>query len=182
MTFGERVQAAAKKGFTERQARFLTTVVLQTGVCVPRQYARFCGIVYGAKTRKFFDRTRRAVLRGARGVLRPSIQGAVPSLETGRRAPLASAGSRAISDGSTPARGISRLSSSVTDTAISPPWLPSRERTTFEFSARGVGAGPLGAERRCIHLRLAVIWVEHDSEGRGGLHRRHPQANGRIVA
>jgi len=97
MTFGERVQAVAKKGFRERQARFLTTVMLQTGVCVPRQYARFCGIVYGAKTRKFFDRTRRAVLRGARGV-RPSIQGAVPSLETGRRAPLASAGSRAISD------------------------------------------------------------------------------------
>jgi hypothetical protein len=54
MTFDERVQAVAKKGFTERQARFLTTVMLHTGVCVPRQYARFCGIVYGAKTRKFF--------------------------------------------------------------------------------------------------------------------------------
>jgi len=54
MTFDERVQAVAKKGFTERQARFLTTVMLHTGVCVPRQYARFCNIVYGAKTRKFF--------------------------------------------------------------------------------------------------------------------------------
>ncbi len=54
MTFDERVQAGAKKGFTERQARFLTTVMLHTGVCVPRQYARFCGIVYGAKTRNFF--------------------------------------------------------------------------------------------------------------------------------
>jgi hypothetical protein len=54
MTFDERVQAVAKKGFTERQARFLTTVMLHTGVCVPRQYARFCGIVYGAKTREFF--------------------------------------------------------------------------------------------------------------------------------
>ena len=54
MTFDERVQAVAKKGFTERQARFLTTAMLHTGVCVPRQYARFCGIVYGAKTRKFF--------------------------------------------------------------------------------------------------------------------------------
>lgn len=54
MTFDERVEAVAKKGFTERQARFLTTVMLHTGVCVPRQYARFCGIVYGAKTRKFF--------------------------------------------------------------------------------------------------------------------------------
>jgi hypothetical protein len=54
MTFDQRVQAVAKKGFTDRQARFLTTVMLHTGVCVPRQYARFCGIVYGAKTRKFF--------------------------------------------------------------------------------------------------------------------------------
>jgi hypothetical protein len=54
MTFDERVQAVAKQGFTERQARFLTTVMLHTGVCVPRQYARFCGIVYGAKTRQFF--------------------------------------------------------------------------------------------------------------------------------
>jgi hypothetical protein len=54
MTFNERIQAVAKRGFTERQARFLTTVMLHTGVCVPRQYARFCGIVYGAKTRKFF--------------------------------------------------------------------------------------------------------------------------------
>jgi hypothetical protein len=56
MTFDERVQAVARKGFTERQARFLTTVMLHTGVCVPRQYARSCGIVYGAKTRKFFTK------------------------------------------------------------------------------------------------------------------------------
>jgi hypothetical protein len=56
MTFDDRVHAVAKKGFTERQARFLTTVMLHAGVCVPRQYARFCGIVYGAKTRKFFDK------------------------------------------------------------------------------------------------------------------------------
>jgi hypothetical protein len=54
MTFDERVQAIAKKGFTERQARFLTTVMLHSGVCVPRQYARFCGVVYGEKTRRFF--------------------------------------------------------------------------------------------------------------------------------
>lgn len=56
MSFDERVHAVAKKGFTERQARFLTTVMLHSGVCVPRQYARFCGIVHGAKTRKFFDK------------------------------------------------------------------------------------------------------------------------------
>jgi hypothetical protein len=56
MNFDERVQAVAKKGFTERQARFLTIVMLYAGVCVPRQYARFCGIVHGAKTQKFFAR------------------------------------------------------------------------------------------------------------------------------
>lgn len=54
MTFDERVQAVAEKGFTERQARFLMAVMLHAGVCVPRQYARFCGIVHGDKTRKFF--------------------------------------------------------------------------------------------------------------------------------
>jgi hypothetical protein len=54
MTFDERLQAVAKKCFTDRQARFLTTVMLHAGVCVPRQYARFCGVVYGEKTRKFF--------------------------------------------------------------------------------------------------------------------------------
>jgi len=54
VSFDEQVQAVAKKGFTNRQARFLTTVMLHTGVCVPRQYARFCGIVQGAKTQKFF--------------------------------------------------------------------------------------------------------------------------------
>jgi hypothetical protein len=54
MTFEERCDAVAKLGFTERQARFLTTVMLHTGVCVPRQYARYCRIVHGQKTRKFF--------------------------------------------------------------------------------------------------------------------------------
>ena len=54
MTFEERTQAVASLGFTERQARFLVTVMLHSGVCVPRQYARFAGIVHGQKTRKFF--------------------------------------------------------------------------------------------------------------------------------
>ena len=54
MTIDERCAAVAKLGFTDRQARFLTTVMLHTGVCVPRQYARYCRIVHGQKTRKFF--------------------------------------------------------------------------------------------------------------------------------
>jgi hypothetical protein len=46
-------------GFTERQARFLVTVMLHAGVCVPRQYATFCRIVHGQKTRKFFAKLAR---------------------------------------------------------------------------------------------------------------------------
>jgi hypothetical protein len=55
MTFDERTQAVGKMaGFTQRQARFLVTVMLHSGVCVPRQYATFCGIVHGRKARMFF--------------------------------------------------------------------------------------------------------------------------------
>src|SRR6202163_4498432 len=39
--------------------RFLVTVMLHAGVCVPRQYATFCGIVHGQKTRKFFAKLAR---------------------------------------------------------------------------------------------------------------------------
>ncbi|PYQ90782.1 MAG: hypothetical protein DMG02_08420 [Acidobacteria bacterium] len=56
MTAEPRVKAVAEFGFTERQARFLATVMLHSGVCLQRQYARFAGIVHGQKTRKFFDR------------------------------------------------------------------------------------------------------------------------------
>ena len=56
MNFEDRVAAVAKLGFTERQARFLTTVMLHAGVCVPSQYARFAGIAYGHKVNRFFDR------------------------------------------------------------------------------------------------------------------------------
>ncbi|MPY88899.1 MAG: hypothetical protein GEU99_13345 [Luteitalea sp.] len=45
----ERVQAIAKIGFTERQARFLLLVMRHAGVCVPRQYATFAGIANGGK-------------------------------------------------------------------------------------------------------------------------------------
>jgi hypothetical protein len=40
MTFDDRVQVVAKKGFIDRHARFLVTVMLHSGVCVPCQYAR----------------------------------------------------------------------------------------------------------------------------------------------
>jgi hypothetical protein len=54
MTFDERVSAVEPFGFTPRQARFLTSVMLHSGVCVQRQYAHFAAIANGQVTRDFF--------------------------------------------------------------------------------------------------------------------------------
>ena len=56
MTAEDRVKAIAEFGFTERQARFLVTVMLHAGVCVPRQYAAFAGTAYGHNVTRFFDK------------------------------------------------------------------------------------------------------------------------------
>ena len=56
MTAEDRIKAIAEFGFTERQARFLVTVMLHAGVCVPRQYATFAGTAYGHNVTKFFDK------------------------------------------------------------------------------------------------------------------------------
>jgi hypothetical protein len=50
----ERVRALGRFRFTERQARFLVTVMRHSGVCLPRQYCAFARIVHGDKTRRFF--------------------------------------------------------------------------------------------------------------------------------
>ena len=52
----DRVRSVSWDRLTERQARFLVTVMQHSGVCLPRQYAAFAGIVYGQKTWDFFDR------------------------------------------------------------------------------------------------------------------------------
>ena len=54
MNLEQAVQTIAKRGFTDRQARFLVLVARHSGVCVMRQYSSFAGIVFGEKTRKFF--------------------------------------------------------------------------------------------------------------------------------
>ena len=54
MNLEQAVQTIAKRGFTDRQARFLVLVARHSGVCVMRQYSSFAGIVFGQKTRKFF--------------------------------------------------------------------------------------------------------------------------------
>ena len=59
MTYEERCAAVAGFGFTPRQSSFLTTVMLHAGVCLPRQYTAFAGIVFGQKTRDFFERLTR---------------------------------------------------------------------------------------------------------------------------
>ncbi|MEO7276339.1 MAG: hypothetical protein ABIX28_20300, partial [Vicinamibacterales bacterium] len=56
MTFEERVTAVKPHGFTDRQARFLVTVMLHGGVCMMRQYCAFTARVYGRTTRDFFAR------------------------------------------------------------------------------------------------------------------------------
>lgn len=56
MQFEERVQAVADFGFTGRQARFLVTVMLHSGVCLQRQYATVAGIVHAEKTKRFFGK------------------------------------------------------------------------------------------------------------------------------
>ena len=52
----QRAKAIEGFGFSERQARFLVTVMLHSGVFVERQYCAFAGIVHGQKTTDFLRR------------------------------------------------------------------------------------------------------------------------------
>jgi hypothetical protein len=53
-TFDDRVEAIKAFRFTERQARFLVTVMLHSGICLGRQYCAFAGIDYGAPVANLF--------------------------------------------------------------------------------------------------------------------------------
>ena len=53
MITNQRVRAIERFGFSERQARFLVTVMLHSGVFLERQYCTFAGIVHGQKTTDF---------------------------------------------------------------------------------------------------------------------------------
>jgi hypothetical protein len=50
----DRIERVKGMGFTDRQARFLVTVMLHSGVCIQRQYCASARLVHGAKTRGFF--------------------------------------------------------------------------------------------------------------------------------
>lgn len=54
----ERVKVLVPFGLTERQARFLATVMLHSGVFVGRQYAAFAGITHGQKVHDFIEKLR----------------------------------------------------------------------------------------------------------------------------
>jgi hypothetical protein len=54
VTTAERVRAVAQEGFTDRQAGFLVTVMLHSGVCIGRQYCVYARIVRGQKVYDFF--------------------------------------------------------------------------------------------------------------------------------
>lgn len=52
----ERVEAVHAFGFTERQAQFLTHVLLFSGVFLERQYCQFSNIAHGQKSHDFIER------------------------------------------------------------------------------------------------------------------------------
>ena len=52
----ERAKVLVPFGVTERQARFLATVMLHSGVFVGRQYAAFAGITHGQKVHDFIEK------------------------------------------------------------------------------------------------------------------------------
>ena len=52
----DRVKAVAALGLTDRQARFLVTVMLHSGVFVGRQYCAFAGITHGQKVHDFVEK------------------------------------------------------------------------------------------------------------------------------
>src|SRR4029450_6889426 len=56
MNLDEVVRTVAKKGFTERQARFLVLVARHCGVCVMRQDSAFAGVGFGHTTRRVFTK------------------------------------------------------------------------------------------------------------------------------
>ena len=52
----ERVDRVQLFGFSARQARFLTLVLVHSGVFLERQYRSFAGIAHGQKTHDFLHR------------------------------------------------------------------------------------------------------------------------------
>ena len=52
----DRTRTVTPFGLTDRQALFLVTVMLHSGVFVGRQYAAFAGITHGQKVHDFIEK------------------------------------------------------------------------------------------------------------------------------
>src|SRR6186713_3314532 len=63
-----RIEAIEAFGLTERQARFLVTVMVYSGAFLERQYCTFAGIAHGQKTHDF---VRKLIDRGYVTVITP---------------------------------------------------------------------------------------------------------------
>jgi hypothetical protein len=158
MTQEERHAAVASYGFTSRQAAFLTTVMLHAGVCVPRQYTAFAGIVFGQKTREFFERlaqerfaTAYPCWRGAGRIFHVHHKGlyrAVGEPDNRHRRPA------------TVARAVERLM--VLDAVLSDPqttWLATeREKVSYFVQRRGLDSTELPA---LVFMQRGARTVRH---------------------
>ena len=83
MTDAERIAAVAKLGFTPRQAGFLVTVAMHSGVCLSRHYATFTGLCLGAGCPRLLRHAGEAALRDGLPV-RASGREPVPRSEQDR--------------------------------------------------------------------------------------------------
>lgn len=158
MNFERAVQTITKRGFTERQARFLILVARHSGVCVMRQYSAFAGIVFGQKTRKFFANLVRAKFvstydcahKRARvfHLRHRAIYDAVGEPDSGLRRPP-----------SVP-RALERLM--LLDAILAHPesiWLSSSDEKVEHFASRGVSVDDMprlvirhGEQQRCRYF------------------------------
>jgi hypothetical protein len=166
MTADDRVRALMRFRFTERQARFLATVLLHSGVCLPRQYCDFAGIVHGEKTRRFFASLIRrgfacdSPCRHNRGriyhVHHKPLYAAIGELESRLRRPMSAA------------RLVENLT--ILDAVIATPagsWLSTADEGNLALAALmrgGADLGPLTVSERVVgfnrgardSLRMAI--------------------------
>jgi hypothetical protein len=142
MTFADRCTPIAGMGFTPRQAAFLVTVMVHAGVCVPRQYTRFAGIVFGQKTRDFFA----ALVRRRMATAYPCWRGAGRLYHVHHKALYRAIGEpdnrhrRAV----TVSRAIERLM--VLDVVLGDPaltWLGTERDKVTCFTQRGISEADL---------------------------------------
>ena len=169
MNFEHAVQTIAKRGFTDRQARFLVLVARHSGVCVMRQYSTFAGIVFGQKTRKFFAKLVRArvrfdirlraqprtrLSRASSSDLRGHRRAGQPAPTASRRAPRARASDAAGRDSGEPREHLDVVVSREGGLPLEPRDSPRRRPASGHptgRSAAGSATSPIASRSASIH-------------------------------